>query len=97
MKMAKINKSRTTHANESVGKKKCLFIAGVSTDIDTMKITGVIPHKVENQSTSRSSHTPFGLYPTDSSSYYRDSSLSMFIAALLVVARNKIAWMPINW
>jgi hypothetical protein len=54
-----------------------------------MEISVVIPQEAGNRFTSISSYTtPGHIYPKDSTSCYRDTCSSMFIAAPFTIARN---------
>jgi hypothetical protein len=60
----------------------------VQTCIAAMKIRVVVSQETGNRFISRYSYTILGVYLKDSASYYRDTCLSIFIAALLIIARN---------
>ena len=59
------------------------LLLGKQTCTTTLQITMAVSLKMENQLTSGLS-----IYPIDAQSYYKDISSTMFIAALLVIART---------
>lgn len=76
-------------SGEDTEKGELVFIADESkTGMAAMKISVDIPQEAENQLTTNPSYTVTLGHPKNSTSFYRDTRSSMFIAPLLILNRN---------
>lgn len=80
----------TAHAGEDVRKGECLFMQlEEPAGSDTMEISVEFPKKSESRYSTRPNYITLGFYPNDTISYYWYSCLSIFIAALCAIAKNR--------
>jgi hypothetical protein len=63
-----------------------------------MEINMEVPQEAVGRSPSKSSYAAPGVYPKDSTSYYRDTRSSVFLTALLIIARNwkELRYLPVE-
>ena len=64
------------------------LLVGVKTCIATLEISVVVPQELGNRSAQDPAIPLLGIFPKNSTFYYRDTCSFMFIAALFIVTRN---------
>ena len=79
----------TLHADKVMEKGECSCIAVGSTDL-----SNYYGNQCGSGAISRFSYTMSGIYPENTSSYYRGTCSIMFIASLFIIARK---WKQPKW
>ena len=78
----------TTHAIQDVEQGSHSSTAGVRSCTTTLEINLEVSQNFENSSTSRTSYSVSGICPKNTPPYHKDTCSTIFIEALLVIARN---------
>jgi hypothetical protein len=64
------------------------LLVGLQACTITLEVSLVVPQKTRHNITRRSSNTLLGIYPEDVPTGNKDTSSTMFIAALFIIARS---------